>query len=386
MQHEEIIFAEGNGLDKFVLHVPKWQGELIFSKELLIFLGVILFLVIGTLFCFWGYKYFRTILFLAIGAAVCYGSYLLVEPMTTNAVVRMFLTVSLTFLGICFVYFIDIIFGYVLDKLRIRSALGKRSYLLSAPLGAAILGLTVYYFIWRDEIAVGAASAVCLVAGLIFQHVKRKKQVRFRCYGDLLRLERPQFDGDGLEYIAAESEPELIPVIPVVTEPEPEPTPAPIPVVPVTVEPEGEPGPEPVPAIPAIVEAEGQPETEADPGSGSDIRVVNLTPQPVFAPELSIELSDEVKNLINRKKESEEELLEDAFFVRRLHEVVERPVSRQRVHTHRKLPAHPGEIAVTGRRGKKLSGKFGKNLAMGAAIAAADVSRFFAEKASKGRD
>ncbi|MDE5698452.1 MAG: hypothetical protein K2I96_13760, partial [Lachnospiraceae bacterium] len=183
-------------MEKLVLRVPEWQGELVFSEETLIFVGVILLMVVGSLFCFWGYKYFGTILLMGIGIATCYGCYLLVEPMTDNPVIIMFLTVSLTFWGLCFVYFLSIIWGFILDKMRIRTALAKRNYLLAAPVGAAILGLTIYYMIWRDEIVAGAIAAVCLVTGLIYQHSKRNKQVRFRSYNDLLRLSRPQFDAD----------------------------------------------------------------------------------------------------------------------------------------------------------------------------------------------
>ena len=195
MHRDALKKQKGIILDKFVLQLPKWQGGLLFSKGTLMFVGVILLLIVGTLFCFWGYKYFRTVLFLGIGVVVCYGSYLLVEPMTANLVIRMFVTVSLTFLGMCFVYFLDIVFGYLLDRLRIRSALGKRTYLFAAPLGAAVLGLTIYGCIWRDAVVAAGISLACLVLGLVFQHHRRKGMVRFRCYNDLLRLRRPKIDG-----------------------------------------------------------------------------------------------------------------------------------------------------------------------------------------------
>lgn len=181
------------------MHVPKWQGELVFSREVLAFSGMILLLVVGILFCFWGYKFFRTILFMGIGTASCYGGYLLVEPLTGNFVLRMILTVTLTFVGVCFVYFLDIIFGFILDRLGIRNALGKRTYLLAAPLGALILGLTIYYMIWRDGILSSLIAIVCLTFGLIFQNAKRKKQVRFKSYDDLLKLSRAEFDGNKSE-------------------------------------------------------------------------------------------------------------------------------------------------------------------------------------------
>ena len=192
-------------MDKFVLNVPEWQGELLFTKELLLFVGVIVLMLVGILFCFWGYKYFRTVLFLGIGAVTCYASFLLVEPMTGSLVIRMFLTVSLTFLGICIIYFLDIICGYVLDRLRIRNAVGKNIYLLAAPLGAGIIGLTIYWFIWRDFIVSSMTAAVCGVGGMIFQYFKRAKAVRFKCYNDLMRIPRPEVGEDraGLTAMAA---------------------------------------------------------------------------------------------------------------------------------------------------------------------------------------
>lgn len=240
-------------MDKFVLNVPEWQGELVFSKDILILVGVALLIVVGILFCFWGYKYFGTILFMGIGVAVCYGSFLLIEPMTDNSVIRMFLTVSLTFLGVCFVYFLSIIWGFILDKLRIRTALAKRTYLLAAPLGAAILGLTIYFMIWRDEIAAGVIAAVCLIIGLIFQHSKKKNQVRFRTYNDLLKLSRSEIDDSGLEFISIGAEAAAVAAASI---PEPEPAPEPELIV---EEPEPEPEPELIEPAPAS-EPELEPE------------------------------------------------------------------------------------------------------------------------------
>lgn len=136
---------------------------------------------------------------MAIGTASCYGGYLLVEPLTENLVLRMLLTVSLTFVGVCFVYFLDIICGYVLDKLKIKSALSKRVYLIAAPLGAWILGLTIYYMIWRDVVISTLIVVICMVFGLIFQHANRKKQVRFKSYDDLMKLSRPESGESRLE-------------------------------------------------------------------------------------------------------------------------------------------------------------------------------------------
>lgn len=290
-------------MDKFVLHVPKWQGQMIFSKEILVFLGVILLTIVGTLFCFWGYKYFRTILFLGIGTVVCYLSYLLAEPMTTNLAVRMFLTVSLTLFGLVFLYFLDIVFVYFLDKLRLRDALEKHVYLLAALLGAAILGLTAYHFIWRDAVTVAVFSAVCLTGGLVFQYFNRKKQVRFKCYNDLLKMPLPKMEMPEPEaepvMLAAEPEPE--------TESEPESEEA---IEPAVSEPEAE-------AEPIMLAAEPEPQPSFVP-----VAEMHLKPVSVAEEAASEKDSGGIRYLILRKSEQEDELIEDALFVRKMKEDV----------------------------------------------------------------
>ena len=374
-------------MDKFVFHVPKWQGELFFSKELLVFVGVILLVIVGTLFCFWGYKFFRTVLFIGIGVVACCISYLLVEPMTPKLVIRMFLTVSLTFLGLCFFYLVDIIFSYVLDKLHIRDALGKRTYLLAAPLGAAILGLTLYYFIWRDEITAAVISLVCLAVGLPFQYVKRKKQVRFRTYNDLLRLSRPEVNTDEPEQIALGTvaalsaatvlEPEPEPVIETI-EPEPVPEPGPV-----TEAVEPEPAPESViaPVEPAFVPEPAAPE--------SDLLVVTLAPEPKAGSELPVELSDSAKELIHKKMDSKEDILEEAFFVRQINSIKKgdsaaRAKSSQEGKTQ--TPSYQGKITVTSKHDGKFRRKRDKDIARGVAIVATGLGIFLAGRASKGGD
>lgn len=468
-------------MDKFVLQVPTWQGELLFSKEIIVFLGVILLMIVGTLFCFWGYKYFRAVLFLGSGVVVCYGSYLLVEPMTANLVIRMFLTVSLTFLGMCFVYFLDIVFGYLLDRLRIRSALGKRVYLVAAPLGAAILGLTIYFYIWRDVVVAFGIALCCLVPGLIIQHHKRKKMIRFRCYNDLLRLRRPKFDEDGLEILSdgAVGAAMLAPVSSVLTaqepEPEPEPEPVPVPAPVMAVEPEPEPEFEPAPVMEAVkpvqapvmeaVEPEPVPEPIPEP-----VRVIALEPEPepAFEPEpvfmmnegrralfeiesefaskpeygigilpepepaaaekrtpaaepaakmpavtkeeaetdpapVPLEISDKVKDLLLRKMETDEELLEEAFFVKKVSKkmaekqederrkaqmqrrAMEEKKAQEDIRIETISPVYPGKITLT-KKDRRSRRRREEGMAKGAAIAAAGLGAFLAGRITKGGD
>lgn len=362
---------KGNVLDKFVLRVPEWQGELLFTGELLVFVGVIILMLVGILFCFWGYKYFKTVLFLGIGAVVCYVSFLLIEPMTGNLVIRMFLTVSMTFLGICIVYFLDIIWGYFLDGLRLRSVFGKNIYLIAAPLGAVIIGMTIYWFIWRGPVAAVVTAVACGTGGLIFQHFRREKAVRFKCYNDLLRIPRPKVNADGLEYIVME--PVVAAGTDVAAVPEPVPEAEPEPVAAAVSEPVSE--PEPIAEI-EIVEAGSEPDILEDAlfvrqmneylKNGRQLKQIDIELAAMAA-------SRHAEAVTAAQREAADVMNKAAAAMNKAAAAIDRATA-----------AAPQPNVPSGRC-RKPHGKQANRLAKGAAVAAAGIGLFIAGRASKGR-
>ena len=179
-------------MNKVMIRIPEWQGEFVYSKEVLLLVMTILLVIAGILLCFLGYQFFQTICFMGIAAAMLYIGYLLVELMTQNKVLQLFLSVPFAFFGVCMAYIVFVLLDYILRKLRVKDLLVRIGFLLTALLGGALLFVTIYFWIYRDMLIALIIGALMAVFGAIYQHVNQDKRIKYKTYGDIVAMKRPQ--------------------------------------------------------------------------------------------------------------------------------------------------------------------------------------------------
>lgn len=167
------------------------------SGGIVLLLLILLFMAVGIMLCFWGYKYFRLILFGAVCGVICFLGYRLSERLAGDPVIRLILCVAVSFLGICLAYFAEIIIIFVLDKTVVKRIMAERTYMVSAVLGAVILAVTVYCGIYRSRTAAVLTALVCGGSGFMVQYRNKEKQVRFKTYDDLMKLRPLEKEKEG---------------------------------------------------------------------------------------------------------------------------------------------------------------------------------------------
>lgn len=176
-------------MQDFILQIPEWQDELTFSREWIILIAVIFLVVTGVMFCFLGYKYFQTVVLMALSCGAYYLGCLISEMLTPNPVLQLFIATMLAFLEICLLYFAVTFVSFMINRSGVKNFLIKCMIPFSAVAGGMILLLDIYFGIWHNIIAAGMIAMGMSVTGLAVQYKKRKKQIQFRTYGDLLKLQ-----------------------------------------------------------------------------------------------------------------------------------------------------------------------------------------------------
>lgn len=175
-------------MQDFILKIPKWEGEIVFSQELITLILVIVALITGVLMCFWGYRYFKTIALVLIGCLCGIIGYKIGEGMTSNLVLQMCIFVMFSFLGVCLFYFLSMLWVWLLDKLKIRSFIQKALHIIASLAGALLVGGVTYFMVYQNAIVVIIITVILAVAGIWYGIRNVKARRVFRTYEDLLKL------------------------------------------------------------------------------------------------------------------------------------------------------------------------------------------------------
>lgn len=182
-------------MDKWILRVPVWGGAIEFTYDTVSFLLVIVTLLAGLILCFMGYKYLQALCLVVLGCLMGIVGIRLTDGMTQNLVLKMFLFVIFTFLGVCLFYGISILVVSVLRKLHIKEKCARYNYLLSAFFGAGIVGVVTFLYVYRGILAVSVLSAALFVSGAFWGKKQAAKRKVFHTYDEL--CERKPLEEEG---------------------------------------------------------------------------------------------------------------------------------------------------------------------------------------------
>lgn len=172
----------------FILTIPKWEGQISFSNELITLILVIIALTAGVLLCFWGYRYFQTIALVLLGCACGMLGYRVGSGMTGNEILQMCIFVMFAFFGVCMFYGLSILWVFITKKLGIQSFLQRTVHIIASLIGALVVGAVTYTQVYCN-LAVVVVLTVLLAAAGIWYGMKNIKARRvFHTYEDLSKL------------------------------------------------------------------------------------------------------------------------------------------------------------------------------------------------------
>ena len=175
-------------MEDFILKIPKWEGEIAFTSEVITLIIVIIALITGVTMCFWGYRYFQTIALILIGCICGVIGFKIGETMTANPVLQMCIFVMFTFLVVCLFYFLSILWATLLNRLKIQSFVQRSLHIVAALSGALIVGIVTYTQVFKNLIAVVIGTVVLAIGGIWYGIRSIKAKRVFRTYEDLYKL------------------------------------------------------------------------------------------------------------------------------------------------------------------------------------------------------
>ena len=165
--------------------IPKWDPNLYFTQDVIIFIAGLVCLVTGILICFWGYKYLFTLVQIVFGAAAGVLGMHWLDGRLKYPVLALFMLVAFIFLGECLLLAVSMPLREALKRGGLIK--GARTFLiLMSPLfGAALVFGWIYLFVSTDPVVCAVPSAVLLIAGAIHQKKAKVNRPVFHTYDEI---------------------------------------------------------------------------------------------------------------------------------------------------------------------------------------------------------
>lgn len=175
-------------MEDFILKIPKWEGQIIFSQEVITLIIVVIALITGLLMCFWGYRYFQTIALVLLGCVCGMTGFRIGEKMTPNPILQMCFFVMFTFIGICLLYLLSIFWTTLLKKLKLQSLIQRSLHIIAAVSGALIVGIVTYTQVFCNLIVVIVITSILIIGGIWYGIRNLKTKRVFHTYEDLYKM------------------------------------------------------------------------------------------------------------------------------------------------------------------------------------------------------
>ncbi len=172
----------------FILEIPKWEGTLVFSEEVITLVLIVIALIAGVLLCFRGYRYFQTMTLILCGCLCGAGGYKLGVTITDIDILQMSIFVIFTFLGVCLLYFLSMILVNAMEKLHLTSLTNKVLNSVVSIAGAAIVGMIIYTKIYHNFGIVLALAVVLGISGTLYSLKKAETRRFFYTYDHLAKM------------------------------------------------------------------------------------------------------------------------------------------------------------------------------------------------------
>jgi hypothetical protein len=174
-------------MEKYIFAVPSFGGGMLFTREVLTFLAVILLFIIGMSIALAGFRCLKTMLFLLMGVAGGAVGYIIAEKLTEQPEIRLIFFVVFCVVGWVFLAAISSFMAYLSKRARFYNFFQAVTPYFTALLGTVIVFFVVYDHVYRDLAVVGGACLGLLAIGCLLGALRYRKKRGFYTYEDLLR-------------------------------------------------------------------------------------------------------------------------------------------------------------------------------------------------------